>query len=84
MTSLFIPNVSGALRGEETVASLAGQPRAPSASGASHVNPHIPDQDQLSQHQTDHSRVTRGTGTRTVISSTASEGTRSLIPLTEP
>lgn len=47
----------GALRRQETLAPLAGQPRPASAGGASHVHPHISDQDQLPQHQADHSGV---------------------------
>lgn len=51
---------AGAFRGQETVAPLAGQPQPPHARGQSHVHPHVPHQDQLPQHQTDHSCVSRG------------------------
>lgn len=43
------------------MAPLAGQPRSSSSSGTSHVYPDLSDQDQLPQHQTDHSRVTTET-----------------------
>ena len=62
VTPPLLVRSQGAFCGEETVAPLAGQPRASSASGESHVHPHISDQDQLPQHQTDHSCVTRKGG----------------------
>lgn len=51
---------AGALRRQETLAPLAGQPQPPRACGQSHVHPHVPHQDQLPQHQADHSCVSRG------------------------
>lgn len=39
------------------MAPLAGPPQPPRARGQSHVHPHVPHQDQLPQHQADHSRV---------------------------
>lgn len=50
---------SGAICGQEAVASLAGQPRPAGTSGSGHVNPNVSHSDQLPQHQTDHSCVTR-------------------------
>lgn len=55
---MFILNISGTFCSKEAMAPLAGQPCPPSASGTSHVHPHISDPDQLPQHQTDHSCVT--------------------------
>lgn len=52
--------ISGTLRCEEAVAPLAGQPRPAGASGSSHVHPDVSHQDQLPQHQADHSCVTAG------------------------
>lgn len=49
----------GAICGQEAVASLAGQPRPAGASGSGHVDPNVSHSDQLPQHQTDHSCVTR-------------------------
>lgn len=57
---IFILNVLGAFCSKETLAPLAGQPRPSGASGTGYVHPYIPNQDQLPQHQTDHSCVTRG------------------------
>lgn len=38
---ILILNIEGTFGGTETVAPLAGQPRTSSASGTSHVHPHI-------------------------------------------
>lgn len=60
---IFILNLLGPVCGQETVAPLARQPRPSSASGTSHVHPHISNQDQFPQHQTDHSCVSMGADT---------------------
>lgn len=56
---MSVLTVLGAICGQEAVAPLAGQPRPAGASGSGHVNPNISHPDQLPQHQTDHSCVTR-------------------------
>lgn len=56
---MSVLTVLGAICGQEAVAPLAGQPRPAGTSGSGHVNPNISHPDQLPQHQTDHSCVTR-------------------------
>lgn len=56
---MSVLTVLGAICGQEAVAPLAGQPRPAGSSGSGHVNPNVSHPDQLPQHQTDHSCVTR-------------------------